>query len=776
MCTSFLVLALLLCACHSLHVQRSSNREQDGSYGEHWDSPDQSIGSRLYEGQAGAINPLKALAIFLLAFNPVLGFDIRAAGTARRFLMHSESSSVGRLPSSEDLSRVQGVRRPMERSRPTVVMNQNGVVNATVSSANAMVASASTMVDNADTEADNLSALAVDTATEVGTDEFVSSESLGIHGRTGNANASKLDNTTVQEVLDLEKVAEILKGDIPKLLSRETKPNWDVYAPDFYVKSSTEGIGVLRFVSKLLQERNRSFEVKEDVQVEFINGRTLDEPCDPICKARWKVEMNRPYYGIGMRDDPIVLEAETIFHLNDNNQVDYVQICNLVVDRRKILSWPTVKVVDDPAIILEKVKEKVTNATEIPDLDEFLSLRKVVETLKADIPKLLRKEPDWSIYSDDFSVRSSREGLAILKLLASLLKSRDKKLVVTEDIQVEFNDGRWKVERDGRPFDPYLIARWKLNLERPFNSFERMLRFITRPTSAYYRDSSECSIEGETIFHLNEKNKVDYVLIDELIVDGRKIFQWPRVELADDPAKILESLKAQVDAPMFDPLQKLQEWAGNLRDLDLSAGSVIRAWKSIARQSQATAKTEIQCDDRRKKVIKKIAGTERILTQLADDLEWATPDEILGLVGKQGSSEDALVDVSALASVTQTSIIDETGKLAELAETLGIKEAGEDLYAGGFVPVVEIGEVVAVPTAGSSGGVGVELLLQIVGRAAVSGRLVVLTPANDKLEKYYRKIGFELIDDFGRTMVYTKPLEDVADNEFKFEMGTLRVS
>mmetsp|Transcript_133338 Transcript_133338/g.242979 ORF Transcript_133338/g.242979 Transcript_133338/m.242979 type:complete len:549 (+) Transcript_133338:112-1758(+) len=404
------------------------------------------------------------------------------------------------------------------------------------------------------------------------------------------------------------------------------------------------------------------------------------------------------------------------------------------------------------------------------DSENKLDLQTVVETLTSDIPQILRKEPNWDIFASDFHVNSSREGFGVFYLLSGFLKSRSQIFLLEEDVQVNFVDGRDFEE----PFDPFFVARWKLVLERPFNPLESVIRYLS-----FWRQNDPITIQAETVFKFNKRNEVDSVQINKLVVDGRKTMSWPAVSVQKDPSEFLAKIQNFVQHVELDPLQKLREWAEDLKDLDHSVTPIINTWKSLAAKSKATAETEIACDDTRAKIVKKLAGTQRILTQMADDIEWSSPDEILALVRKADSiATDLSMNIFAMATASQQAIFDSSGKLETIAENLGLKQAGMDFYEDGRVPIVEIGEVVAMPSrcAGSMRGLGEELLIRIVRRGAALGRLVVIAPANEFLEKYYGKMGFERIDELGLAMVYSKPLPEATKNELMYEMASLRVS
>ena len=196
-----------------------------------------------------------------------------------------------------------------------------------------------------------------------------------------------------------------------------------------------------------------------------------------------------------------------------------------------------------------------------------------------------------------------------------------------------------------------------------------------------------------------------------------------------------------------------------------------------------------------------------MLAMMAAEIKTSHPDEVLALVshfGIFGSKVDLpssqaekywLENIFAMATASKRVQADDTGKLEDIAQRQGLKQAFPGLHDDGYVPVVEIGRVVASPLSAEqwdAGGVGKELLLQIVKRAAASGHLVVHRPISTTpssaiartdarnedldLEAYYEELGFERIDASGvdNLMVYSKPVPE--ELNFIFDMGSLWVA
>jgi len=217
-----------------------------------------------------------------------------------------------------------------------------------------------------------------------------------------------------------------------------------------------------------------------------------------------------------------------------------------------------------------------------------------------------------------------------------------------------------------------------------------------------------------------------------------------------------------------------------LKNVALSASPIIKSWKQLA---NTEAESLLEEDEiKKEKFESKMTEAQNILTEMARNLKRSSPHDILALATKDdGKKVESAADVVALAMVTNHSQKDDTGKLKDIAEKQGLREASaKDGPASKccVAPVMVIGEVVAKPTKDRMVGLGKELLLQIVRHAATSGRLVVLSPASEWLLEYYQEMGFEPIDSADRVgpMVYSKPLPDVTDNEHAFQMVRLRLA
>jgi len=223
------------------------------------------------------------------------------------------------------------------------------------------------------------------------------------------------------------------------------------------------------------------------------------------------------------------------------------------------------------------------------------------------------------------------------------------------------------------------------------------------------------------------------------------------------------------------------------RPIDLSASTVVSSWMRIASQRIAKSSKEFAYNPMfprtaaEKQSLTKAGWTHQTLLDITRDINKWPPDEVLALVTKDSAMwSDQPSDILCMATVRVHLPEPPTERMAkrlnEIAKRQGLTEAG-DTTDEPFPPRVKIDTVVASPMPGvSAAGLGKELLLQIVRRAATSGHLVLIRPANERLRKYYQEIGFETVDASIEEMVYSKAIPEVADFDLEFEMASLRVA
>lgn len=173
--------------------------------------------------------------------------------------------------------------------------------------------------------------------------------------------------------------------------------------------------------------------------------------------------------------------------------------------------------------------------------EELLKFDTVLHALKKDLPTILLNEPDWDNFANNFRAMHGKhpllEGLAPNKLLWNMLHHACKKLVLQDDVQVDNEHHMIFVPGALYPFCPLLVVagaevgvRWKV-----------VLRSRENPVLSMF--SSSVNIEAHTIFHLNDAQKVDSVMIDKILVNGQQVQSLPKIQLFDDPHHNLKNIK-----------------------------------------------------------------------------------------------------------------------------------------------------------------------------------------------------------------------------------------
>jgi len=224
---------------------------------------------------------------------------------------------------------------------------------------------------------------------------------------SNSCSRSRQSLLVTQDVLDLQRVVETLKSDMPDLLRRE--PTWEILAEEgFKVVDKTgtglDGLGPTKLLLKLFRRMCEVFEVKDNINVDFVSGdQSLD--VDPFVTARWKVQLGSQKASLFKSFnaellDPLDIEADTVFHLNDKRQVDYMQINKWLVNGQQFELFPRVQLSEDPA-------------------ENFKMLRQWATSIKA-------LQPELSSSGDDGPLSGDRRKV----LLALLLSLGDDVLAV----------------------------------------------------------------------------------------------------------------------------------------------------------------------------------------------------------------------------------------------------------------------------------------------------------------------------------------------------------
>lgn len=155
--------------------------------------------------------------------------------------------------------------------------------------------------------------------------------------------------------------------------------------------------------------------------------------------------------------------------------------------------------------------------------DEQLQFDKVLGELKNGFMQIFRKEPDWNMFADGFTLIEPTgdvvEGLGPVKITLGFLRKIRNLVPVNADVDVTFSaregDGMFNMRQcSGEdcvvPEETIIDARWKVTID---------LELPNAP--------SESVVEVESKIHLNDDNKVDYIQIDNWIVTGDLLKAWP---------------------------------------------------------------------------------------------------------------------------------------------------------------------------------------------------------------------------------------------------------
>jgi len=171
------------------------------------------------------------------------------------------------------------------------------------------------------------------------------------------------------------------------------------------------------------------------------------------------------------------------------------------------------------------------------------ALNNLIETLKVDVPKLLRVAPQWDVYSENLTIvdrtGAKVEGLRRNKLLNRFLRRVAQQFIVENDVEIDF-DGC----RDNVCFDGVENALYQGDMAARLNIRLNGAQFIVSPFIPIQVVPFEppIDIELDAVFRLDDSNKVDTIVIDKWAVNGRKFQFWPDVSLSDRPAENLKKV------------------------------------------------------------------------------------------------------------------------------------------------------------------------------------------------------------------------------------------
>lgn len=327
-----------------------------------------------------------------------------------------------------------------------------------------------------------------------------------------------------EDIVDHRRVVDTAKEDILQILHKELRK--DLLAEDVKVIDWTgakvEGSGPVKMLMKLLRRVNAKFVVKEDIQVELISHGRCQTSGGMLLMARCRFLFSSGK-GLFLRfyheDDPLHVALKTLIRFNDNGNIDLIFVDQSVVNRRRLV-WPQLELYDGVATNLKKVLN-------------WAQEENLFNVLLDDIPNIFRKEPRWEVFTEDFKV-IDQTGVETksneLKLLLRLLRKMHRKFAVKDHSKVELiNHGRGSYAC--LP-EPSLVVRWNIELGG-----------MNRPFFWLWHIDDPLHIEATFALHINDKKKVDYMLLNECCLNGHEMI-WPDLRLSDSIGKNLKRIEA----------------------------------------------------------------------------------------------------------------------------------------------------------------------------------------------------------------------------------------
>lgn len=286
----------------------------------------------------------------------------------------------------------------------------------------------------------------------------------------------------------VQKVALELKADLKEALRKEVKI--DNFAQDFMVVDQIvanqtliklQGLRHAQNILKFMRRLSRKYLRKYDVQVEFIN--------DEFVIARWNVELAGAEEQGSDDSVPVHVEAEAAFHIHRNTKVDYMRIDKLLVNGKLFRLWPAT----------------------------------TVDSLQADIPGILLREPSLEHFAENFELiqepAATVKGLAPNRRLLNLLRNFHSGLAATpfkDDFAVRC---KRKIVTVNDRLEPAVVAFWKFALDIDFKiPFLQGLNHLLpqRTTNAIF----PLKLEGSSTFLFNADGKIRSMKIEN------GLFEW----------------------------------------------------------------------------------------------------------------------------------------------------------------------------------------------------------------------------------------------------------
>jgi hypothetical protein len=400
---------------------------------------------------------------------------------------------------------------------------------------------------------------------------------------------NQLDPLHAQSLIQLVQSSmspvDVVKYDFISILRKD--PKWENIAKYLILVDERGhkmfGQKSFKWLCKLLRRMAGKFVVK-DIKVDFLEDQVIESEwvngkekrqhhaMNGGLIAQWSITLNNKkslfFFG---SDEPILIEAETHFGFNYQNQLSYAQIKNCFVNGFELLAWPEVDSAQNLAENMLRIQEwmndvralsgKMTKLSEdvfqgvlgVGSIPSAEGAEMVVNTMKKDFANIFRRQPStWENFAENLTVVDHKgfesSGLESNRNLLQLLHKLPKKFDVRDfyvhfleagEMYSTFSNGKLK----GKSHIPYgdlvdseegsfLIASWKVKLGQ-------------KKGLAFWKKSTPLELEGETIFQVNiidNELKVDRVLVPHVSVNGKELEAWPEVDLFDDLAKSLTKI------------------------------------------------------------------------------------------------------------------------------------------------------------------------------------------------------------------------------------------
>jgi hypothetical protein len=181
--------------------------------------------------------------------------------------------------------------------------------------------------------------------------------------------------------LKLNNAIAVLKADISEVL--QTEPHWEIFAENFKVidHSGAELVGIpsnkflLQSLHLMYQKFGRGTHVHVEDEHEISIARGADSALvPPVVVSGAEIPVQ---FQIRFGDEPVDVDLGMLFHVNDQNLVDYIKIDTWFVNGQHFHLWPGAEYTDGPLTIMSKLSEFLTlsefaqRMAVSPDLQRF---------------------------------------------------------------------------------------------------------------------------------------------------------------------------------------------------------------------------------------------------------------------------------------------------------------------------------------------------------------------------------------------------------------------